>query len=491
MKTKETKKRNSAVKSIISIALAALLCMTMSLPVFASGLVGSGQEDKVVEGTEAAITKKLDMPVGTPVRDLTFTFVIEKIGFNDVAFSSMSATDSKAIIDTMPYLGAKTPNDDTNTLSGVDITFTSTGDTYTHTATSNGTQSFFKETADLFKNVTWAHEGVYTYKITEEKDTNKNNLKTDPSDDGYTESMTYSEAEYRLSVWVVKDEATGKLVVKYIGDIQIKTDAGTDGGEKVDPTPGNTDEKGNGPYSKMIFTNTYIKNNGEGPTITNPKNTTLKISKTVGNGGSWTQYFNFDITVKQPTILVDVNKDPNYKATYKAYVMEADGSSSKIVRPPEASANYSGVGTDGLIEFTSGELKTINLKHGQWLAFTNLPVGSEFTVTEKGATDYTPSCKLAAYSELQKKFDTMNFSNGEGKELIVPDAYLVSDAKFGKAYVGDNNNNAADFTNTFKTITPTGIGVDDLPYIVIIGVVLAVAAGYVVFRIRRSPKEEA
>jgi hypothetical protein len=490
MKTKETKKRNSTVKSIISSALAALLCMTMSLPVFAQPIFPTSPiDDNYSRGNTAAITKHLDTPVGTELptgaKALTFYFQIEKIGFNNVRFSSPPTVEEQATIKDMPYLiGTKRIDDAVKnqyeTLADIPITFD--GDDYIYNSPddiSSGTKSIFKETNDLFNGIEWKKPGVYTYEIREIEDKTKDALQTVASNDSYTESMTFSKAVYLLSVWV--EDGPDGLHITAIGDIKDIDDNGdkTDG-SKVDPTPGGgTDTKN--PYSKMKFRNIYVKNNG-GPDITNPNNTTLKISKEVKEGGSRTQYFTFDITVTQPALVSGTQ-------TYKAYVMEADGTGSKVVTTID---NYATIDANGLIVFTSGTPMAIKLKHGQWLAFTDLHVGSEFTVKELATPDYSPSCTLTAYSSKNPQLSiyTETITKGEGASLTAPPEEPPI-STFGKAYVADNNKSIAEFINTFKLIAPTGIGVDDLPYIVIIGVVLAVAAGYVVFRIRRTPKEQA
>jgi hypothetical protein len=127
----------------------------------------------------------------------------------------------------------------------------------------------------------------------------------------------------------------------------------------------------------------------------------------------------------------------------------------------------------------------LKLKHGQRLAFLDLPVGASFTATEAATTDYTPSYSLTAYNETAEGVIDENITGTKGVSLTAPSL------AFGTAYVAEENTSKADFLNTFKDILPTGIAVEDLPYIVLIAVMLTAIAGYIVLKVRKSAKDRA
>jgi len=478
-----TAKRKSIFTFITSITLAMVLCFGMVLPVFAAP---STEYEGVYEGTEekpadAAITKKFAMPVGTNIPAATFTFIFTKFSFNA----------KEADTDKLPHLGTLNVDDNAGT-SEVNVTF----DANYEVTETNGIKTAVKETQALLENIDWPGGGVYTYSVTEKQPQSPDETNTSRA---YTENMTYSQAEYKLSIWV-ENGAQGPYV-KYISAEIIKNDTpGTTGAGKVDPTPGTSNSSADG-HSQIIFTNTYLKNNG-GKDPKDPKDIVLKISKDVtGAGANQNNYFKFDVTVTKPAT---VSADPAPK--YKAYIMEKvkDGSGNAVIRPVPAdsvSKNYGTTLSDAYgnyIEFTSGEeIKEISLKHSQWLAFTDLPVGSAFKVKEYAAVDYTPGCLLSAYKVHPTDSKESVFVNAlsikkkdPNSELTIIDTSVL-DFGNGIAYVGDNNDTKAEFINAFSTITPMGIGVDDLPYIALLAAALTVFAGYIVFRMSRKAKNKA
>ena len=456
-----TTKRKSIFTMITSALLSTLLCFSMTLPVFAEplppGVVGAASEDKPAN---AAITKKLIMPAGTPTPTVTFTFTFEKFSFNNV-----EADKTK-----LPNIGTATadPLKSQTTLSFKDETGTENG----------GTKTIMKETPGLLGSVNWPNGGVYTYKVTEEA----TGFTANPGTNGKLDEMIFSKAVYELSIWV-DNRADGKgLYVKYIAAKLVTAEKqGESVGHKVDPTPGGNSTTGTG-FSDMVFTNSYLKNNGG----VNPTDTVLAVSKTVaGNGSNQTdKYFKFDVTIKNPETVSGTK-------TYKAYVLEGTNVVSPLT-PNKISGGTvkpDGNGKD-YIEFavtdSTAKILTIELKHGQKLSFIDLPVGAGFTAKEYAMADYTPGYALTAYKASEKKVASENItSQTMGIELTAPST------AFGTAYVSADNSSKADFTNTFKLIAPTGIGVDDLPYIALIAVTLIALTGYIGFRVRKGAKGKA
>lgn len=429
-----TKKRNSMIKLMTTVLFAIVLFFSMSMPVFAAGdPVVSPDEDNPAE---AAITKKLEMPVNTITPEVTFTFTIDKVDVDE--------DDSVEALATMPDLGA------TKTLSFNGEAGTESG----------GIKTVIQETADLFSGVEWPHAGIYTYHITENQ--------TSTLANSFEHQIGYSKAEYDLVVYVVAKDPPNEdeLYVYAVSAKRTKTDDNKDGNdEKVDPTPGGGDKY---EYSQMIFTNTYLHNNGG----TDPNNDdVLAISKTVdGQGGNQSKPFDFSVTVTEPAV-------GSPAGPYKAYIMEgttnmttsANGGTG-YTENASAPGNY--------ISFASGSAVTeIKLTHGQKLVFVDLPVGTSFEVTETGTPDYTPKCKL-----------TLNGADMGTTNAVMGNSLSVPASTDTTLYIGegDSDDNSAAFLNTYKGITPTGLGVDNLPFIVMIIIAAAALTGYVVYKTRRN-----
>ena len=324
----------------------------------------------------------------------------------------------------MPVIGSQT------------INFSSTD---TGSATS-GIKSITKETPNIFAGVTWPHAGEYVYTIAETA--------------GSATDMTYSPATYEMTVYV-KNGVTNPTTpyIYAIGTEIITADNSTQTvGTKVDPTP----LTGHG----LLFTNTYI----ETPTVVDPTlSDALSISKTVaGDYGDQTKYFPFTVTLNKPSLVAST-------PTYKVYVMEG----TTVVTP--TSANYAGtISTDtygSYITVTAGTPININLKHGQRLAFIGMHVGTTYSVTEAAATDYTPSASVVV----------------NGGSAAVTNGTVNTALSIGSptAIILYANANSAAFTNTYKNVTPTGIALNNLPFIMIIVLALGAFAAFIVVKSRK------
>ena len=495
-KTNARKPLAKIFKMTTSLVLALLMCLPIAMPVFADITVGPGVITAVDEDhpAQAAITKILKMPIGTPTPNATFTFTFTKVSYDQ-------NIDPIEDIAKMPSIGTTVTADTTK--STVTLPFTSE-DKATAAGvivnTNNGTKQVIKETDNVLANVPWPTAGVFEYNVEEEV---SGFTKTDH------EEITYSKAKYNIKVFVENKTDKSGLYVKYIAANIIYVDIPvpeTSGSGKVDPTPGGPSQLPGG-YSQMIFTNYYLKNNGTTTPPTNPDNAVMQIKKTVANiGADHALYFKFEATVNNPeTVYTD--------ETYKAYFYQYNTTSNAyelVTTIPSTSPHKSIAKQDGngyyYIDFsiknksmtslvsTDSVSKTFYLMHDQILAFINTPVGTPFKVTEFGYKDYTTGCELAAFSSKPDtlKYVTANYVNTTaGTALTVPKGDS-SDAFTTLAYIADTSNaNKAFFTNTFKTITPTGISVDDLPYIVLFTVVLTALTGYIVFKVRKSAKSKA
>ena len=430
---KSIRKSNSVLRLIASFILAAALCLGMTATAFAADDYSKGDEENPAE---AAITKEFIMPVGTTTPEVTFKFEFEKKSFNDGS--------DELDLNYMPTIPSQTLE--------FDVTDTGTEE--------DGVKTIIKETENIIEGVVWPGVGVYEYTVKETKGI----------EDIGTGKVTYSEAEYTILVYVDNKEDGSGVYVAAIAAKIAKNDASNEDseeGEKVDPTPGGGPGSEYG-HSYMIFTNKYLKNNGG---IDPTTDSVLDISKTVaGMSSDQTKYFEFSVTVSNPETVNDTDK------TYKAYVVDSKGN---VVTPLTSNAGTAVIKQDDqgrdYMEFKTGDPVTVNLKHDQKLSFIDLPVGSSFTVTEKATEDYTASYLLTIDGE---------------KGAVVPNDSPNKALTIDKTYIGEEAN-SADYTNTYKTVTPTGLAVDNLPFIVLIVLALAALFGYAAVKARRRPKHNA
>jgi len=383
-----------------------------------------------VYGTEAnparaAITKLIKMPEGTNTPAATFTFTIAKKSLDD----STAAAD----LTRMPTIASK------------NVTF-SASDTGTVVS---GTKEVRKETAALFDGVTFPHAGVYVYTITEVPNTYT-------IADAAKESMTYSTGSYDVAVYV-KDGTAGTYVFAIAATIVIKDTADQTIGDKVDPTPGSVA----GEYSDMVFTNTYIRRHG-GTDPTDPSHQALGISSAVaGDYANKSKYFEYNITATKPALVVD-------PVTYKAYVVNTN--TNAVVT---SAANGTGMLTDGAggyFLFTSGTAQTINLMHDQKLVFIDTHVGAQYVAIQSAAADYTASVRIIVDG---------------GSPIDIPNSLPNQSLSTQTRILGQAANSAA-FTNTYKTVTPTGLDISNLPFIVM----LAVGIGGLVVLVALKPRRK-
>jgi len=358
----------------------------------------------------AAITKVLQMPQGTTIPTATFTFDIQKV--------SIDGDVSAAAIVAMPELtGSITVNDTSDNILDGDKKIVT------------------KNTGDLLVGRTWPHAGEYIYKVTEAANSY---IITDAN----KETLTYSQAKYELHVYIA-EAADGSLYVKSAGAVIIKDQNNSTGGagEKVDPSVPATEAEGN----NFKFVNTYIKTPGGGE-APNPDTQSMAISKAVSGAlASKTKYFPFEVTITNNTLI-------SAAGYYNAYICTLSGGTYTKVSDAEADNQYD-TGRD-YVSFTTGTMQEITLKHGQYLVFMDCPQGTVYSVTERAVSGYIAAVHLVT-----------------GGTAINPDlANTTANTALstGDRIVTASGANSAAFTNTYATTVPTGIIIDNLPFIVMI-----------------------
>lgn len=242
------------------------------------------------------------------------------------------------------------------------------------------------------------------------------------------EGMDDSQAEYTMKVYV-KNGVDGTYVYSVTVN-QDKNDEGETGTGKVDPEQPETPGIGNG----FRFVNVYTEQGGNPD---DPDAKALTISKTVaGEYGDHTKDFTFSVTLTRAATASD--------------------------------ESYTGYVGDESYTFEPGTAKEVTLKHGESLTFDSLPVGTKYTVVETGTAKYTGSAVVTEGEDVTNVNDAQ-----EGANLTVSDKLVKAGA-----------NNSTAVTNTYDdaSVTPTGIIINNLPFILLI---VAAAAGIALYAVSR------
>ena len=426
-------------KLMLASVLALVMCFASVTPAMAAPLNGGGAAvGDETNPVQVAITKNLEVPVGTNIPDATFTFTADKVSLDDQTDAAAKAS--------MPALHNLTltfaPGDSGDTVAGI--------------------TTVIKETGDLFENVDFPHAGIYVYTITENGIGSNTAIESDTTH----QTLTYSHATYTMTVYVENSTSGTGTYVYAVGTKVVVPDNDDQAvGDKVDPSLGGDDV--NYHHSQMMFTNTYVKTNGtddpDNPDPTDPDQSTLSVSKAVtGSLASKELYFNFSMTLSIPTLV-----DP-IPATYKAYVVENGAIVTSTENGAAAGNNYIAVATSGATTFS--------LKHGQQLVFVNTPVGTSYTVTETISTGYDPSYAITT-AGVQATTVTGNATSVQyvGEELDGTDG-LAS--------------NKADFTNERNVMAPTGLNLNDLPFIAMILVAVGALVIFIVVKSRTRQEKK-
>lgn len=242
---------------------------------------------------------------------------------------------------------------------------------------------------------TWPHAGEYVYTVAETQESMPN--------------VTYDTSSYTLRVYVIN--GTNGLEI-----------------EKI------TAQGATGKTDKILFTNTYAKNNA---TLTIEKNTT-------GTYADKTKEFNFEITFTKS--------------------------------PMSDKTTFTGnIGSEP-VECTAGIAKSFTLADREQLVFSNLPVGTTYVVRELAAPDgYKPSVTV-----VENRTTTVNRTAAQEGDA------LDTLKEGGKNNLVGENENKVTFTNTYKDVAVTGIVMNNLPFILLVAVAIVAFVSLAVIKRRRT-----
>ena len=296
----------------------------------------------------------------------------------------------------------------------------------------SGQDNIKKESENIFNGIVYPHAGEYVYTVAEQKD----GWTAIKKDDKKIDAMKYDDRTYEMHVFVKNKSNSNET---YISSVYFKEINQGIPGEKKDSQVGK-----NGNFTFDLFENTYTKDAGKitpdepnpnqpGDHKLNPDAKSLIIKKLVkGDLASKSQDFTFSLTITLPKT-----------ATEKSVV-------GKI-----GQQSYT---------FQSGVAQQFKLRHDQTLEFDTIPAGAKYTLIETGTTGYTASNEYLVNGVK---------NTGLGSQST---DFSVTNILIGEK---TNSNN---ITNTYQDVTPTGLLIDNLPFILMIGLGLA---GFVILSKKR------
>lgn len=294
-----------------------------------------------------------------------------------------------------------------------------------------GQTNIKKETGDIFREVNYTHAGEYVYTVAEKQNVGWKVIQKNGSPIDF---MTYDNRNYEMHV-IVKNKTTGGT---YISSVYFKQVTPSVNG-KVKPSESGTT------YKYDLFTNIYRKNAGKITDPNEPNPNKPNVSKVDPNAKS--------LVIKKVVsgATADKSKDFTFKLTFtKASTETSQSITGKIGETSKT--------------FVYGQETTITLRHDQSLVFDTIPAGTRYKLVETGSQGYTAS---AAYKE-----------NGASKNQA---GTVSTNFTQDSILVGEKPNDNT-ITNSLPDVTPTGLLIDNLPFILMIGLGLA---GFVVLSKKR------
>lgn len=294
-----------------------------------------------------------------------------------------------------------------------------------------GQTSIKKETGDIFREVNYTHAGEYVYTVAEKQNVGWKAIQKNGSPIDF---MTYDNRNYEMHV-IVKNKTTGGT---YISSVYFKQVTPSVNG-KVKPSESGTT------YKYDLFTNIYRKNAGKITDPNEPNPNKPNVSKVDPNAKS--------LVIKKVVsgATADKSKDFTFKLTFtKASTETSQSITGKIGETSKT--------------FVYGQETTITLRHDQSLVFDTIPAGTRYKLVETGSQGYTAS---AAYKE-----------NGASKNQA---GTVSTNFTQDSILIGEKPNDNT-ITNSLPDVTPTGLLIDNLPFILMIGLGLA---GFVVLSKKR------
>ncbi|HUM85525.1 MAG TPA: InlB B-repeat-containing protein [Lachnospiraceae bacterium] len=399
-----------------------------------------------------------DPSVTLPVQN--FSYSIVKYGLGDDATEATKAEmPTLTITSTSATTNANTKADGVYYRNGQHHNTAEAGNALTLTFTYNtdATQPTKGYDISSATGVKWPHAGVYRYIVSEvvpdpkpaDWTYNTDFTEGDPAAVEKTGALTTKQNAYEILVYVENTD-TG-LDVTYVEVDSVTADSlaaptTLENVAKVDASEGSST---NTDGSSLEFTNTY-----------DPK-VNLVISKTItGNAADMTKRFTYTVTSL---------KIPSGTGSYKDITNDATNGFNAVSSNAEAGNPTSAI----------GETSTFTLGNNETFTIKDLPVGTTYTITETGVTNYTATYKVT------EKGVALTAETGTKNAAVMPEGTIKLDESIVNT-TNEDLQNKVDYTNRYEVSTPTGIILSNLPAFAAIFCALGLAVFALIARRRRS-----
>lgn len=236
-----------------------------------------------------------------------------------------------------------------------------------------------------------------------------------------------------------------------------------------------TKESTNGvEYSEDTYTlRVYVKNGDSGLEIRNMTAEKGTSDGTEGNKVSEMKFTNtyrknasLEITKVTTGELADKTKDFEFTITIIPSKTEKNQTS------------YTGKIGDEEVTVMANQENTFQLHNGETLKFDSLPAGTRYVVTEKEANDgYTPSVTV-----IENGTNTVTKTANSETEGI-------SSANEQETNLVGEKDNKVTFTNTYKSIPLTGIFMNNLPFVIVIGIAVLALGTLAVLKKQKNARQ--
>jgi len=226
-------------------------------------------------------------------------------------------------------------------------------------------------------------------------------------------------------------------------------------------------------YSKDTYTlRVYVKNGDSGLEIRNMTAEKETSDGTEGNKVSEMKFTNtyrttapLEITKVTTGELADKTQDFNFMITITP---------SKTEENP---TSYTGKIGEESVKVNANEATAFQLHDGETLKFDSLPAGTRYVVTETGANDgYTPSVTV-----VENGTETV-------KKTAASDSEGISSAAVQETNLVGEGTNKVTFTNTYKNVPLTGIFMNNLPFVIVIGIAVLALGTLAILKKQRSAR---
>lgn len=514
--------------AVAAIALA-IMCFGFATPAMAEG-------ESTYDPSDAKLTAVIVAPIGTDASGDTYVFHFAGGGTVEAGqqeesgkipvYSDGVEQDGTTIKngDVVPTIGDEDGN---VTLTGIKLT-----DANSLTNGDLGQTVVQMPLSEILSNITFPHAGVYTYEVTQTSATSI------PS----KAYVARSQAKYRLRIWV-KNANTGSsslsnnmdLAIDYVTVERLKNDDGNEEKDaegkpvynKVDPTSPKTDDNGRIDITRSgtnPLAGDESGHNVPGFTFANEYFTSgpFQVKKLYdGDHSDRTRYSTVELAVH-------CSESPNASGGALTYTIEGGGKDTT-----ENSVAYGQQGSkvqfnDNGWCYIKAELKegsSIRItgeldSSGETLSTNGLFRGQAYYVLENNPYDYRPTGYVYVgenqnadprkdYRENDglwykqnnvdnDPYDSVELPDGTTKDLSIYALLIessIESSATGKSLNATGRNTTGNDTvfvvNSLDEakVSPTGILIDNLPYILMIGIPVIVFIALFVLRRRRNAFE--